>query len=181
MSDKILGKQVSLYDPYSTKDAIDEEITNILEDKEAVESNAYVNIKIVVGICICVLGYVSYFKYGEFPSGWLPSLITIIIYSVLSYIIYYIENYKEKDCFLEIVSSKVKELKKFDVTRFCSSIEDYSEYYTLAIEGVKDGETKRIELKKSVGEIFDSEGYLHKDKVMDYYKEAIKMVSGKKK
>ena len=56
-------KQVWVYDVYSTKDAIDEELVEILHKKEVEERNLFINIKMLIGIACCVLGYISYFKY----------------------------------------------------------------------------------------------------------------------
>ncbi|CAI2382579.1 unnamed protein product [Moneuplotes crassus] len=181
MSKENLGKQVCLYDVYATKDAIDEEISFILESKDAQERSSYDYLKILLGFGAAGLGYISYFNYAKFPSGWLPSLVTILIYFVISFILSYIENHKEKDCFLEIEGSSIKELKRFDYSRFCSFIKDCDEHYYFALEGVKDNEVKRIEMEISITKLFDSEGYLHKDKVQELvFNAALKKISGKK-
>ena len=178
---KILGKKVTLYDPYSMKDAIDEEIVSNLEPFDVVESNSLVHIKILIGLVSWVLGYYSYFRLDKLPQSLNISIAWVAAYIFISFIYSYIENYKEKDCFLEHVGSKFNTLKDFEKVRFCSSIQEYSEFYNFAIEGKKKDEPfKRIEIRKSFGEYFDSEGYLHKDKVKELFNDGIKQLLSKK-
>ena len=178
---KILGKKVTLYDPYSMKDAIDEEVASNLDTYEIVESNTLVHIKILLGFVSWVLGYYSYFKLDKLPKSLNISIACVAAYIVISVMYTYIENYIEKDCFLEYVSSKFNTLKDFEKVRFCSTIEEYSEFYHFAIEGKKKGdEMKRIEINKSFGEFFDSEGYLHKDKVKELFNDGVKLLISKK-
>ena len=169
------------YDPFSLKDAIDSEIVEILEDHKAVEVQIATWYKIILGILSGALGYYSYFKLNKFPESWFGSLLTIFAYMLISAIYYYIENYIEKDCFIEITSCNLKSLKSYKNIKFSSKMEDFGPTYTYIIEAVKLDSTKSIEIQRSIGQIFDSEGYLHKDKVREMFDEGIKMLNTKKK
>mmetsp|Transcript_19618 Transcript_19618/g.22826 ORF Transcript_19618/g.22826 Transcript_19618/m.22826 type:complete len:103 (-) Transcript_19618:22-330(-) len=100
---------------------------------------------------------------------------------LISLVYSYIENYKEKDCFMEITQTKLKLVKDFSSIRFCSTMHEYHQDFKYAVEVVFDGKpTQRVEIIKSVGEFFDSEGYLHKDKVKNLFTEANKQLISKK-
>ena len=129
-----------------------------------------------------MLGYYSYYHLGKFPEALVPSLASIGAYLLISAVYYYIENFKEKECFIEVVSSKIKVFKDFDSVRFCSSMTNFDPTYTYSVEAVKEGKVvKRNEVKRSIGQFFDTEGFLHKDKVRELFNESNKELTGKSK
>ena len=80
-----------------------------LEEKNFAEHTMYTDIKIVIFIIACGLGYFSHFKC-KFPLDYMMVVACVACYGFLMTIHYYIETFLEKEAFF---ISKSHDVSKF--------------------------------------------------------------------
>ena len=76
------------------------------DEKKFVEFTMYTDIKCVIFIIACVLGYYSHFTC-KFPKDFLQVAACVAVYGFLMTVHYYIESYLEKDAFFISKSHEV--------------------------------------------------------------------------
>ena len=77
-----------------------------MEEKNFVEHTSYTDIKMVIFVIACGLGYFSHFKC-KFPADFHLVIACVACYAVLMAIHYYIETFLEKEAFFISKSHEV--------------------------------------------------------------------------
>ena len=168
---EIVGKKINKYDPYQLKDAVDNHISTLLFDKGYSESIGLYLFKMLLAVLCVFLGAYSYLKLVPIQKFFVLNVACLVGYWAVCLIFYYIEYFKEKNCFFIVSSTTDEKMKDVSAIRFSSKTVLYDGIYNFEIEGKKGNKTVKVSSKKNVGELFDSEGHVHLDKVEAYFKE----------
>ena len=154
---------------------MDDELSEIALNKGFVESQMFSNIKLVLAAFLVFFGAYSYIKLQPIERFFTMNVLFLIGYFLCSCAYYYVENFMEKETFFKASKSGVKDLQRYRNVRFSSDIGVYDGNYSLILSGeTTTGKEVKAQVTYSCGKFFDSEGYLHRDKVMDLYKETLK-------
>ena len=171
---------INKYSIYELKAGIDKEIQKYLEEEEFEEIQKFSNIKILFGLLTVSCTGIAYLYPLPFPANYYIILFSVIGYLIFSTIYWYIDKKvidtifyvgKNPDYFQK---NRSKKHNKINEMRIHSDIDDAKKYiYKIWFDFtfLEDGNmitTQKAEINCT--EVYDERGYIHKDKVIKYFK-----------
>ena len=175
---------INKYSIYELKAGIDKEIQSFLEEEDFEEFQKFSNIKILFGLLTVSCTATAYLYPLPFPENYYIILFSVIGYLIFSTIYWYIDK-KVIDTIFYVGTNpdyfqklRVRKHNKVKETRIHSDIEDKQKYiYKICFDFIflEDGNkitTQKVDINCT--EVYDERGYIHKDKVIKYFKAIFK-------
>ena len=175
---------INKYSIYELKAGIDKEIQNYLEEEEFEEIQKFSNIKIFFGFLTVSCTGMAYLYPKPFPDNYYIILFSVIGYLIFSTIYWFVDK-KVIDTIFYVGKNeeycqklRAKKHNKIKELRIHSDIEDDKKYiYKIWFDFfIKEDENKITSSKAEIDctEVYDERGYIHKDKVIKYFKSLFK-------
>ena len=105
---------INKYDPFQLKGTVDDTIVALLEEKQFLEDNYAISLKILIGFgCIGItaaqnlIPYYSEDDQWKFPNNKVFLGVCVVIYMILMAGYYYVTMFIEKESFFKSQSNKV--------------------------------------------------------------------------
>ena len=175
---------INKYSIYELKAGIDKEIQNFLEDEDFEEIQSFSNIKIIFGLLTVTCTGIAYLYPLPFPDNYYLILFSVIGYLIFSTIYWYIDK-KVIDTIFYVGSNeeycqkiRTKKHNKIKKLILHSDIEDDKKYiYKIWFDFYILEDNSKVTTKKAeinCTEVYDERGYIHRDKVIKYFKNLFK-------
>ena len=175
---------INKYSIYELKAGIDKEIVSFLEDEDFEEIQKFSNIKILFGLLTVSCTATAYLYPKPFPDNYFIILFSVIGYLIFSTIYWYIDKKVIDTIFYTGTNEeyfqkiRVKKNNKIKDMIIHSDIDDDKKHiYKIWFDFTIIGNEKKITTeKKDINciEVYDERGYIHKDKVLKFFKALFK-------
>jgi len=179
---------INKYSTYELKAGIDKEIQSFLEEEDFEEIQKFSNIKILFGLltvaCTGVAYLYPYFSLDTFEDYYYIIFASVVGYLIFSTIYWYIDKKLINTIFYvgsneeycqKLRTKKHNKIK--ELTIHSDMDENKNHIYNIWFDFTIQGEKNKTSTEKSeidCTEVYDERGYLHRDKIIKYFKALFK-------